>query len=112
MKFAINRLVWLAQQQTFADEIYVPKKKKDLSPSSKLLSLFLFLDDHGIRRVGGRLDQSNLSYDQKPPMLLSHDHPLSNLIVRYEHLRHAYAGQRLIKSSIRQRFWIIRLDNL
>ncbi|XP_015118462.1 uncharacterized protein LOC107042095 [Diachasma alloeum] len=44
-----------------------------------------FVDDKGILRVGGRLKRSELSYNQKHPILLPSKHPVTDMIIRQVH---------------------------
>ena len=56
---------------------------RDLAPYEK----------DGIIRVGGRLTQSPLSYDENHPMLLPADHVISKLVVKDSHNRVFHAGR-------------------
>lgn len=58
-------------------------------------------------RVGGRLTNAPVPYNQKHPMILPYKHPLTTLIVTYEHHRLLHAGCQHTLSSIRTRFWPI-----
>lgn len=109
---ALYRLVLFAQRQSFDAEINLVIKKKELPKNSRLISLSLFLYKNGILRVGGRFDHTDLSHDQRHPMLLSHKYPLVKLLVNHEHLRHLHGSHRLIKSSLGQKFWILRIDSV
>ncbi len=60
-----------------------------------------------LRVGGGRLENSNLSFDQSHPILLHNKHKLSTLIILHEHLTHLHAGPQLLLLVIRQQFWII-----
>lgn len=82
--------------------------KNKLSNSNKILSLNPFLDSNGIFRVAGRLEHSNLNYDQKHPVILPHKHRLTDLIISSEHMRHLHAGIQNLLSIIRLKFWIIK----
>ena len=39
------------------------------------------MDDRGILRVGGRLENSDLLYSTKHPILLGKNNPLSTLVI-------------------------------
>lgn len=58
-------------------------------------------------RVGGRLSQSELPYDQKHPIILPSKHPLTKLIIRYEHIKHLHAGTQTLLAIIRLKYWPI-----
>ena len=62
---------------------------------SKLSSLDPFLDEFGVMRVGGRLQQSQLPYDNKHPTVLHPSAHITRLIVESEHIRLLHAGAQL-----------------
>ena len=66
----------------------------------------------GIIRVGGRLTQSPLSYDENHPMLLPADHVISKLVVKDSHNRVSHAGRERTLCEVRRRFWIVGGRNL
>ncbi|XP_044733954.1 uncharacterized protein LOC123296518 [Chrysoperla carnea] len=72
-----------------------------------LRNLNPFLDQDGLLRVGGRLDQSSLEYDMKHPYILPKDSTLSRLVIWDVHLRLLHSGTRNTLATIRQRFWIL-----
>ncbi|XP_043263587.1 uncharacterized protein LOC122403866 [Colletes gigas] len=100
-------LVRLAQLREFADEIKILISNKKLSSTNRLISLNPFLDNFGVLRVGGRLINAPMPYNQKHPMILPYKHPLSTLIVVYEHQRLLHAGCQHTLASLRSRFWPI-----
>ncbi|KAL7723976.1 hypothetical protein ACLKA6_017967 [Drosophila palustris] len=66
------------QEVTFAVDYAMLSSKKPLSAKSCLLSLYPFIDVNGLIRVGGRLQNSQLEYDAKHPILLPKGHPVTN----------------------------------
>ena len=62
----------------------------------------------GIIRVGGRLTECLLSYDDNHPMLLPGDYTISKLVVKDSHNRVFYAGRERTLCEIRRRLWIVR----
>ncbi|KAL0829306.1 hypothetical protein ABMA28_004108 [Loxostege sticticalis] len=81
-----------------SDQTPIKGSLKPLSP---------FLDGDGIIRVGGRLNNAPISYAKQHPIILPKDSDITVLIIRNEHLRLLHAGQKLVLSSLRQRFWIV-----
>ena len=69
---------------------------------SHLASLNPFVDSFGIVRVGGRLAQSDLEYKHKYPILLPHDHVITNRIVNYYHCSVKHQGRFITMSAIRE----------
>lgn len=105
LDLAQKRLIVLMQEQEFSDEIKSLKQNRELPASSKLLSLRPILDQDGIIRVGGRLENSNLPYAQKHAIVLPAKHRLTRLIVRDEHYRLLHAGPQALLTSLRCRYW-------
>lgn len=104
---AIKIIVKLLQNSAFSSEITQIKSNRSFSKTSKLISLNPFFDDEGVLRVGGRLrHQQNLSFDQKFPMLLPKHHHFTMLLIKYYHCANLHAGQEVVLSLIRQKFWI------
>ncbi|KFM79743.1 hypothetical protein X975_14836, partial [Stegodyphus mimosarum] len=66
----------------------------------------------GLIRVGGRLSNSNLSYNQKYPIILPADSRLTKLIMEYFHKRDLHVGPQALLHSVRQQFWPINCRNL
>ena len=98
-------LIKNAQISNFYEEIKCLKTNKPLAKNSKLLSLNPFLDEHGLIRVGGRIRNANIDYDQKHQIVIPSTHHLTTLIVQNEHLRHLHGGPQLVLAAVRNKFW-------
>ena len=68
--------------------------------------LGLFKDEKGIIRCRGRLGNSQASYDTKFPALLSRNHHVTSLIIRYCHERVMHNGLKETLTEVRSRYWI------
>ena len=67
------------------------------------------LDGEGIPRVGGRLENAAISYDNKHQIILPYrHHVVTNLIIQKYHQEAGHLGQEYVLSSLRQRYWIIK----
>jgi hypothetical protein len=97
-----------AQSESFSSEIKVLKNKGDLPSKSSILSLTPFLDEFSILRVGGRLQQSSISFNQKHPAILLYKHWFTKLIFLHEHINLLHCGPQLLLYTIRDRFWPTR----
>ncbi|XP_066244730.1 uncharacterized protein [Euwallacea similis] len=106
------RLIKIAQEQSFHEDIPNLKASNELSHKSRILGLRPFLAEHSILRVGGRLAESNYSYEKRHPILLDAKHKLTKLIFHYEHHQLLHAGPQQLHSSIREKFWVIGGRNL
>ncbi|XP_052744116.1 uncharacterized protein LOC128199280 [Bicyclus anynana] len=104
---SFNFLCIVAQKQSFPNEYATLTKNKQLNSKSNILSLSPFIDDHNLIRVGGRIDASSLSYDQRHPILLHSSHYLTKLIFNYYHIYNLHAGPQLLLASVRQLIWPI-----
>ena len=70
-----------------------------------------FLEENLIR-LGGRLHNALLSYDQKHPFILPCHGKFSQLLIDYYHCKSLHGGVGLTISLVRQEFRIIKLRNL
>lgn len=66
-----------------------------------------FIDDKGVLRVGGRLQNANVNYSKKFPIILPKNCHVTKLIVRQEHLLLLHGGIKLVLSSLSQKYYII-----
>ena len=78
-----------------------------LSKRSKLLPLNPIVVDNLIR-VGGRIGQSHLPFEQKHQILLTKEHFLSTLLVLDKHERNYHIGREQTLSLLRESVWIIK----
>lgn len=66
-----NKLIKVAQRESFSEELLqLLTRNKPLKLKSRLTSLAPFIDDEGFLRVGGRLQNSNLTYYNQHQILL------------------------------------------
>ena len=109
---AINNLTKLAQQEMFPEEIKLLQEKKQLTKNSSILSLTPFIDDNGLIRVRGRLQNANLSYSQKHPIILKGNHAFSKLLIQYTHLKTLHGGNQVTLAYLRQKYWITKAKQI
>ena len=82
--------------------------KKQLKKSSRLYRLDPFLDNEGIIRVGGRVNQAVCSYSEKHPIVLPRKHHITELVIRHCHEKSQHQGRGITTNEIRSNgFWII-----
>ena len=65
------------------------------------------LDDIGILRVGGRLENFLIKYEAKHPIILPYRHHATDLIFQH-HQKTGHLGQEHVLSSLHQFYWIIK----
>ncbi|GBM61493.1 hypothetical protein AVEN_163883-1 [Araneus ventricosus] len=97
-------LVKTIQVNVFSAEINALKKSESIKKTI-VSNLNVFLDDDDIIRVGGRLTNSELSFDQKHPILLSRDHKLTNIIMEHFHIKNLHVGAQTLLHLVRQECW-------
>ncbi|GFR31288.1 integrase catalytic domain-containing protein [Trichonephila clavata] len=83
------------------------KKQTSLPPKSPLRSLHPFIDEHGLVRVGGRLQNSQLQFNSKHPITLPSQHIISELLIKEQHIAHLHAGPTLLAHVLIQSHWIV-----
>lgn len=102
---ALEKLIIIAQKECYAKEVFCLKQKKPIPASSSLSQLNIFIDERGIMRVGGRLKNASLSYDQKHQILLPHQHRLTKLIITNAHIELGHAGVLSTLYELRDKYW-------
>ena len=98
LKSAFLWCVKQAQDLDFKIEICALQKNHPLRISSKLYNLRVSLDEDGLLRVGGRLQQSNLSYEERHPVILDGKNHLVSLVIEWAHKHCLHGGASLTYS--------------
>ncbi|GFT94334.1 integrase catalytic domain-containing protein [Trichonephila clavipes] len=106
-KTAEETIIRWVQGFYFQEEIRSIKKQISLPPKSPLRSLHPFIDEHGLVRVGGRLQNSQLRFNSKHPIILPSQHSISELLIKEQHIAHLHAGPTLLAHVLRQSHWIV-----
>ena len=75
---------------------------KKLKMAMSLSKLNPMLDGEGILRVAGRLENADISYDDKHQIILPYRHHVTNLIIQKYHQEAGHPGQEYVLSSLRQ----------
>ncbi|XP_068994050.1 uncharacterized protein [Neodiprion pinetum] len=99
--------VQLSQSQYFASEIASLRSGNNHPNHSVLRGLAAHVDSKGILRVGGRLQHSPLSYDERHPPILSGTDHLAWLIINWAHEKSLHGGFRSTYVQVVRRAWII-----
>ncbi|XP_069970066.1 uncharacterized protein [Penaeus vannamei] len=89
------------QKETYKEEIRLLEAKMHLPKSSSIMALNPYLDEDGVLRVGGRLQQSSLGSYQKHPIILPGKSHISTLIVRHYHQSVRHQGRHLTEGAVR-----------
>lgn len=100
------------QNDSFSEELNCLKNNRAFSRNSKLNSFSCKIDDDGLLRVHGRLDNSeDLNYNTKYPIILDAQHGITKLIVKYYHECNNHQGVETIISKLREKYWITNIRN-
>ena len=84
-----------------------PNARKTFLIHSAIRKLNPVLVD-GLMRVGGRLGNSNLSFESKHPLIIPSNHHVTSVLILHVHAKEGHAGENHILSTIRRRFWIVK----
>ncbi|XP_065081193.1 uncharacterized protein LOC135703798 [Ochlerotatus camptorhynchus] len=104
MRKATSYIIRVLQQNELHEEIQcvqhgeIPRRLAALQP---------FIDKDGFLRVGGRLQNSKLSFDAKHQLMLPPKHRVTELLIKKIHEERLHEGQSGVLAAIRQRFWLI-----
>ena len=111
MSFAKVEILRHAQTEAFKEEMELLQAKRNIPKTSKLHQLSCYLDEEGLLRIKGRLDNSELSFDSKHPVVLPNCW-ISRLIVLDYHSSMKHAGVSTIINAIREKYWILNLRRI
>jgi hypothetical protein len=110
LETAERYVLFVVQQQHFSTEY--TSLCKGVAISKPLRKLDLFLDKDNLIRIGGRLENANLSFDAKHPILLPKSDHVVDLLVDHYHKRNCHTGASLLSSIIKQKYWILSSRNV
>lgn len=100
------QIIYAEQRQGFESDINHLKESKSLPRGSILKTLDPILDNQGLLRIKGRLENANLMYESKHPIIIPKGH-LTKLLIKFQHLFLKHGGVTSILSTLRANFWII-----
>ncbi|XP_050091961.1 uncharacterized protein LOC126575353 [Anopheles aquasalis] len=99
-----------AQQDVYAEDIAAIRRQGHVDKGSSVASLNPFLDDHGVMRARGRLENATaLGREARTPILLPQKHKVTKLVVRDYHERGLHQGDNVVVGMIHERFWVVNL---
>lgn len=111
LKCAEVKLFSLIQQLEYAEEYAALKVGHKVACSSSIVRLGPFNGNGGLLWASGCLQYSELTYDEKHPIILPKGH-LWLLLVWYPHALLKYAGVETVIIFLRGRLWIVGLRHL
>ena len=101
-------IIGRVQEEVFKEDYQHLQQHNEVRKGSTLAQLNPFIDDAGLIRLRGRLENSDLPEDMKAPILLPQRHRLTRLIIQDAHRKAAHSGVKQVMSKLRERFWIIK----
>lgn len=104
---AFKVLIRLAQATHFSTEINCLKNNLPVKKKSCIKALNPFLGEDGILRVGGRLENSDYSFEKKHPIILHAKSHFTKLLVRHVHEKYFHVGRSFLASFFSARYWIV-----
>lgn len=98
--------IWIKfiQKCYFSELIRNLKDNKHCPTKYNQLDPFL---EKGIVRVGGRLNYSDLPYNQKHPILLPKNNRFVDLLIDHYHQENLHTGAHLVMSLLSLKYWIL-----
>ena len=100
------------QEIATAEKLWIVQAQHDLVLQKDFDSLKrqfgLFLDEKGLWRCSGRLQNADLPFTAKHPILLPRKHPYTSLLVDDAHRRVSHNGVKETLTEVRQRYWIVK----
>lgn len=107
-------VLWIrkVQQEQFGDELRLLKEKKEVSKTSQLYQLSPILDDQGIIRLNGRINDAEIESSVKQPIILSQKCMYTELLVKHYHEQSKHFGTKIVINELRQKFWIMRIHSV
>lgn len=94
------------QATEYKIEVFHLQKGNNIPSTSKILSLTPFLDKCGVLRVGGRIQNAEISEDMKHPILLPPRHRVCQMILSDYHINYFHAGAQLLHTLLQRKYWI------
>lgn len=101
-------LYWVkyTQLKHYPKELRAVEAGENVTKTSPLAQLTLMLDAEKILRVFGRISQSELTYDEKHPIILPADSIYGALILRAAHAKTFHGGIQQMLHTIRTKYWL------
>ncbi|XP_070067190.1 uncharacterized protein [Drosophila virilis] len=104
----------ICQEEEFYSEITCLRSGRRLTDRKSLLfKCFAYVDDSGILRIKGRIDNiEGVEVCVKRPIILPRRHQLTYLLVEFYHRRYHHLHNEIVVNELRQRYWVCCLRGL
>ena len=108
---ANDKVLLCAQRSSYTREVEALKHKHTLPRGSPLYKLNPFLDDKGLLRLNLRLENAELSFESKFPIVVPSG-PLANALVLSYHAILKHAGVSTLVTNVRFTYYIFGLNRI
>lgn len=105
-----NAIVYWAkytQSIHFGEELSCLRSNVQLSKKSRLKQLSPFLGGEGLMRVRGRLENANITYDEKHPIIVPYKSTFARRLMHLAHHETLHGGPQLMLHYVRAKYWIL-----
>lgn len=109
---SLKRLIQFEQHKFLKNDLQSLQADPLVRNKSKLVSLKPCLKSDGLICVGGRIHNSQMTYQHKHPIVLPSESHLTQLIITNEHIRQMHAGPLALLAAIRRQYWPLNARNL
>ncbi|KRZ51812.1 hypothetical protein T02_2473 [Trichinella nativa] len=103
---------WLLTVQREAFEKELAAVQSGRNPEGKLARFNPYLDENGLLRVRGRLQNADMDAERKHLILLPSTYPVVMLLIKRVHERSLHADTEQTLTDLRQRFWVLKDQEL
>ena len=105
---AENMWIQCVQERSFIKELKYVRNESKISPPPNVRNLGLYIDDDGLLKCKGRLNNAPIRETEKRPILLPSKHYFTNLVIEQVHREAMHSGINHTLSMSRERFWVLR----
>lgn len=107
---AFNLLIKMVQREYYTHDYNMLIKNKPIDEESVLYRLSPYVDEEGILRIEGRIDNcKDLNICTKRPIILPPDHHVTKLIILDEHVRCSHRFNENVVNNLREKFYIPKI---
>ena len=100
--------IWRIIQNSYFHSTLLSLKTKNLIPKNdRLIKLNPFIDNSGLLRVGGRLENSTAPFETKHPLIIPNNHHLSKVLINHIHITFGHSGRETVLSQLRLKYWMV-----
>lgn len=78
-----------------------------LNDKSSLVNLKPFLDDSGIMRVWGRIENAQVNYDERHPVIIPEHSIFARLLMKEAHEKTKHGNVQIMLHYVRAKYWIL-----